>query len=114
MLSETIKLKLSERFMAPLREFHKRRFVFWHDEDSEFANEVDDLDLPEVSIVKLTGKNNFAVKKLLSAVDLTGDYLVYDPLAYEKNGCDDWLLNIKRKLPEIIKIKTKERKQPIG
>ena len=95
MLSETIKSRLAERFAAPLTDFSKRRIVFWHDEDGEFADEVDELDLPGVSVVKLTGRNNFAVKKLLSADDLTGDYLVYDPLAYEKDGRDDWLLDIK-------------------
>ena len=95
MLSETIKLRLAERFAAPLSEFHKRRIVFWHDEDGEFADGVDELDLPGVSVVKLTGSNNFAVKKLLSADDLTGDYLVYDPLSYEKDQHDDWLLDIK-------------------
>ena len=95
MLSETIKLRLAERFAAPLPEFHKRRIVFWHDEDGEFADEIDELDLPGVSIVKLTGTNNFAVKKLLSADDLFGHHLVYDPLSYEKDQHDDWLLDIK-------------------
>ena len=95
MLSETIKLRLAERFAAPLTEFHKRRIVFWHDEDVEFADGVDELDLPGVTVVKLTGKNNFAVKKLLSADDLTGDYLIYDPLSYVKDQHDDWLLDIK-------------------
>lgn len=95
MLSETIKSRLAERFAAPLPEFHKRRIVFWHDEDSEFAEQVNELDLPGVSIVKLTGKNNFAVKKLLAADDLISDYLIYDPLAYEKDHKDDWLLDIK-------------------
>jgi hypothetical protein len=46
MLSETIKQRLAERFAAPLPEFHKRRIVFWHDEDGEFADAVDELDLP--------------------------------------------------------------------
>lgn len=95
MLSETIKSRLAERFAAPLPEFHKRRIVFWHDEDGEFADAVDELELPGVSIIKLTGRNNFAIKKLLSADDLTGDYLVYDPLPHEKDGHDDWLLDIK-------------------
>jgi hypothetical protein len=45
--------------------------------------------------VKLTGRNNFAVKKLLSVDDLTSDYLIYDPLSYEKDHQDDWLLDIK-------------------
>ena len=76
MLSETIKSRLAERFAAPLIEFHKRRIVFWHDEDGEFADGVDGLDLPGVTVVKHTGTNNFAVKKLLSADDVAGDYLV--------------------------------------
>ena len=95
MLSETIKSRLAERFAAPLPEFHKRRIVFWHDEDGEFADQVDELDLPGVKIIKLTGRNNFSVKKLLSADDLTSDYLVYDPLSYEKDQHDDWLLDIR-------------------
>lgn len=95
MLSETIKLRLAERFAAPLPEFHKRRIVFWHDEDGEFAEQVDELELPNVKIIKLTGSNNFAVKKLLEADDLTGNYLIYDPLSYEKDQHDDWLLDIR-------------------
>ncbi|HPH11012.1 MAG TPA: BREX-1 system phosphatase PglZ type A [Thermotogota bacterium] len=95
MLSETIKARLTERFAAPLPEFYKRRIVFWHDEDGEFSGGVDELDLPGVSVVKLTGSNNFAVKKLLTADDFTSDYLVYDPLPYEKDQHDDWLLDIK-------------------
>ena len=95
MLSETIKSRLGERFAAPLPEFHKRRIIFWHDEDGEFADQVNELALTGVSIVKLTGNNNFAVKKLLAADDLTSDYLIYDPLAYEKDHKDDWLLDIK-------------------
>lgn len=95
MLLETIKSRLAERFAAPMPEFHKRRIVFWHDEDGEFAEQVNELNLPGVSIVKLTGKNNFAVKKLLAADDLTSDYLIYDPFAYEKDQKDDWLLDIK-------------------
>ena len=95
MLAETIKSRLAERFAAPLPEFHKRRIIFWPDEDGEFAEQVNELDLPNVRIVKLTGKNNFAVKKLLAADDLTSNYLIYDPLAYEKDHKDDWLLDIK-------------------
>lgn len=96
MLAETIKQRLTERFAAPLPEFHTRRIVFWRDEDGEFADGVDELDLPKVTVVKLTGTNNFAVKKRLSTDDVTSDYLVYDPLSYAKDQQDDWLLDIKR------------------
>jgi hypothetical protein len=43
MLSETIKLRLAERFAASPQEFHNRRIVFWHDDDGEFSDEVDTL-----------------------------------------------------------------------
>jgi len=95
MLSETIKSRLAERFAAPLPEFYRRRIVFWYDEDVYFVSEVDGLIPQGVNLVKLTVKNNFAVKKLLVADDLTSDNLVYDPLAYEKDHKDDWLLDIK-------------------
>ena len=95
MVQSDIQRRLAERFAAPLPEFHKRRILFWRDEDGEFVDKIDELDLPGVSFVKLTGSNNFAVKKLLSADDLTGNYLIYDSLAYEKDGHDDWLLDIK-------------------
>ena len=88
-------MRLSERFSAPLPEFHKRRIVFWHDEDGEFAKEVDELALPDVTIIKLTGNNNFSVKKLLATDELAGDYLIYDPLTYDKEQKDDWLLDIR-------------------
>ncbi|HEM3678489.1 TPA: BREX-1 system phosphatase PglZ type A [Streptococcus suis] len=95
MLSEKIKSRLAERFVAPLPEFHKRRIIFWHDEDREFAEGIDELSLEGVNIVKLNGKNNFAVKKLLASDHLTSDYLIYDPFVYEKDQKDDWLLDIK-------------------
>ena len=93
MLSETIKARLSERFDAPLPEFHRRRIVFWHDESGEFAEEVNEISLPNVTLVKLTGRNNFYVKKLLATDDLTGNYLVYSPLKHETPQ-DNWLLDI--------------------
>ncbi|MCL2301625.1 MAG: BREX-1 system phosphatase PglZ type A [Firmicutes bacterium] len=95
MLSETINSRLLERFAVPLPEFHNRRIVFWHDEDGSFEDELNHLDLPGTQVIRLTGTNNFSVKKLLCADDLTGDYLIYDPLVYDKEGKDDWLLDIR-------------------
>jgi len=95
MLSDTIKQRLRARFDEPLGDFHKRRVVFWRDEAGDFSGDVEGLDIPGATVVKLTGSNNFAIKKLLSADDPTGNYLVYDPLTYEKDQSDDWLLDIK-------------------
>lgn len=90
---ESIQYALSERFAAPLPEFYQRRIVFWQDEEREFEAVVDELDLPGVEIVKLTGSNNFEVKKLLLHDDLASNFLIYNPFSYE-NSKDNWLRDI--------------------
>ena len=79
---ESIQFTLRERFAAPLPEFYQRRIIFWQDEDREFESMLDELYIPDVTILKLTGTNNFAVKKLLLHDDLTGNYLIYNPFSY--------------------------------
>ena len=93
MSTESIQFNLKERFAAPLPEFYRRRIIFWQDEDREFESTLDELELPGVNIVKLTGTNNFAVKKLLLHDDLTGNYLIYNPFSYAAPQ-DDWLRDI--------------------
>ncbi|MDR1728166.1 MAG: hypothetical protein LBT74_09645 [Acidobacteriota bacterium] len=95
MLNSSIQQRLSERFSAPLPEFHKRRIVFWHNEFGEFGEAVDEPALDGVTLVKRTGKSNFAVKKLLSADDLTNGYLVYALPTYDKESKDDRLLDMR-------------------
>ena len=34
--AEKVIQDLNRRFSAPLTEFHKRRIIFWYDEDREF------------------------------------------------------------------------------
>lgn len=93
MSTESIQFTLRERFAAPLPEFYCRRIIFWKDEDREFEKDVDELNLEGVKIIKLTGTNNFAVKKLLLHDDLESDYLVYCPITYTSDE-DNWLQDI--------------------
>lgn len=90
---ERIEFNLKERFAAPLPEFYRRRIVFWEDPEREFERDIDELHLDGVHIVKLTGTNNFAVKKMLLHDDLENDYLVYSPLSYA-DVQDNWLQDI--------------------
>ena len=90
---ESIQYTLKERFAAPLPEFYQRRIIFWQDEEREFEAMVDELDLPGVEVIKLTGSNNFEVKKLLLHDDLTSDFLIYNPFSYE-NSKNNWLRDI--------------------
>ena len=84
---------LNRRFAAPLPEFYQRRIIFWYDEDKEFEDKLDEVVLENAKVIALTGNNAFSVKKLLSLDDLTANYLVYSPLAYNRPD-DNWLLDV--------------------
>ena len=84
---------LNRRFAAPLPEFYQRRIIFWYDEDKEFEDKLDEVVLEKAKVIALTGNNAFSVKKLLSVDDLTTNYLVYSPLAYNRPD-DNWLLDV--------------------
>ncbi len=85
--------ELNKRFAAPLPDFYKRRIIFWHDEEKEFVDRIDDIKLDGVKIVKLTGSNTYTVKKLLCSDDLTSNFLVYSPLSFNRPD-DNWLINV--------------------
>ena len=91
---EAITNNLKERFAAPLPEYYRRRIIFWQDEEREFEDKLGEIQLDEVKLIALTGSNTFMVKKLLSNDDLSSNYLVYNPLSFEKPD-DDWLIDIK-------------------
>ena len=91
---EKVIQELNGRFALPLPEYYQRRIIFWHDEEREFEDKLDEIQLDNAKIVVLTGSNTFVVKKLLSHDDLTSNYLVYNPLFFDRPD-DDWLLDIK-------------------
>ena len=91
--AEKIIQDLNRRFAAPLPEFYKRRVIFWYDEDKEFEDQIDAISLNDAKIVKVTGSNSFAIKKLLVMDDTASNYLVYCPVSFEHPE-DNWLLNI--------------------
>ena len=63
---EMIIRDLNKRFAAPLPEFYKRRIIFWYDEDREFEDKLEDIEIadakPEIVV-------NDAVKNIIKAVD---------------------------------------------
>lgn len=91
---EKVIQELNGRFALPLPEYYHRRIIFWHDEDREFEDKLDEIQLNNAKMVALTGSNTFMVKKLLSHDDLTSNYLVYNPLSFDRPD-DDWLIDIK-------------------
>lgn len=95
MQTDSIIKNLTDRFSAPLKDFYKRRIIFWHDPEGEFSEFIDSVEIPDVKVIKLTGTNNFAVKMLLCETDLDSNYLVYNPITYSDIR-DNWLLDIER------------------
>ena len=92
-MSINIAKTIEDRFAAQLPENEQRRIVFWQDPDGEFLDFVNNLQLENVEILRLTGNNNFYAKQLLSELDIKSNYLVYNPISYT-DIMDDWLLDI--------------------
>jgi len=90
---QTITQDLNRRFAVPLPEFYKRRIIFWYDDEREFEDKLEELELENAQVLTLSGTNNFAAKKFLAVDDTTSNFLVYCPLHYEKPE-DNWLINI--------------------
>lgn len=93
MATMDIEQALLQRFSAPLPEYAARHIVFFQDPDGEFAEEIDALSLPGVRVLKLSGRNQFLAKKLLTHDDLASHFLVYMPLQFAQEG-EDWLLDL--------------------
>lgn len=91
--AEKVITDLRSRFSAPLPEYYHRRIIFWYDEEREFEDKLDEIELASAELIRLTGSNTFAVKKLLHDSPYQ-NYLVYCPLSFEKPD-DDWLMDVK-------------------
>ncbi|MCD7950513.1 MAG: BREX-1 system phosphatase PglZ type A [Erysipelotrichaceae bacterium] len=85
---------LNRRFSLPLKEYYKRRIIFWNDEKRENEDIIDQIELENAKIVKLTGANNFEIKKLINVDDTESNYLIYNPLVIN-NLKNDWFLDVK-------------------
>ena len=58
-----IKHNIQNKFKQPLADFYKRRIVFWKDSEKEFESAIDELNLENVKVVRLTNNNSFSIKK---------------------------------------------------
>ncbi len=70
------------------------RIVFWNDPDQEFTEMLDDLELNDVSLLRLDEVGALEVKIRLERDDPSGRYLLYSPQE-EPDLDDDWLLDMR-------------------
>lgn len=85
-----IKKSLERQFSRELAQGSVRNIVFWYDEEGVFADDIDDLSLENVKIIKLYDNNMFAVKLYIEETDTTSNLLVYSPLPRPDNR-ENWL-----------------------
>lgn len=71
----------------------KRNIVFWYDDDGEFAEDIDGLELNNTKLLKLDDNNSFYIKYLLEKEDGVSNYLLYSPIS-KPLPRDNWLLDI--------------------
>ncbi len=56
-----------------------RKLVFWYDDNGEFAEDIDTLELEHAKVLHLEKDNQFYIKHFLECVDTSTHYLVYAP-----------------------------------
>lgn len=90
-----IKNVLTETFNKELSEGKKRHIVFWYDEDKEFVDDIDEIGLENVRVLKLTENNSFVIKYEIEKIDTTSHFLVYADMQ-KPSPRQNWLLDIIR------------------
>ncbi|MFZ3131680.1 MAG: BREX-1 system phosphatase PglZ type A [Desulfosporosinus sp.] len=90
---DQINVALTEKFRAPSREGAKRHIIFWYDAEGDFQEFVDELELAEVKLWKLTETNKFLSKYTLEVIDPNSNYLIYAAFA-KPDDANNWLLDI--------------------
>lgn len=89
---EKINESLAKRYSAPLKDCYNRRILFWYDEEAEFTDDLDELDLGDV-ILLIVDNNYFEIKHILEVEDTASNYLIYKP-GPRPDDLDNWLLDI--------------------
>lgn len=87
-----IKRTLEENFSKEPSDGKKRNLIFWYDQEGEFTQDIDELELDNAKIIKISENNAFHIKYLLEKEDLESNYLLYSPSG-KPMPRDNWLLD---------------------
>ncbi|MDQ0030892.1 BREX-1 system phosphatase PglZ type A [Arthrobacter bambusae] len=74
------------------RRFVDHRIVFWHDPEGQFASDLDSLDLPGVTTIRV-GNDEYTIKNRLLHHNPEDKFLVYRSRRVP-GGIDNWLLDL--------------------
>ena len=76
-----------------------RKLVFWYDDNGEFVEDMQNVELDNAKVYFLQPDNQFATKLLLERQDTTTNYLIYAPFPkpdVRGNHLEDTMLYSKR------------------
>ena len=90
---DQIKTALAEKFAAPCRDGAKRHIIFWYDEEGDFLDIFERLELSGVKLWQLTETNRFISKYTIEVSDPNSHYLIYAASAKPEDQ-DNWLLDM--------------------
>ncbi|MCQ6266316.1 BREX-1 system phosphatase PglZ type A [Fictibacillus sp. WQ 8-8] len=88
-----VKRVLQDTFNKELTDGKKRHIVFWYDEEGEFLEDIDGLNLNNIRLWKLTESNLFATKFELEKKDSDSHFLIYANMS-KPSPKEDWFLDI--------------------
>lgn len=88
-----IKTTLEDTFNKELNEGKKRHIIFWYDDEGEFIEDINELNLSNAKILKRGENNSFHIKYQLEKVDTESNYLLYSPCA-KPAPTENYLLDI--------------------
>ncbi|MFD1068000.1 BREX-1 system phosphatase PglZ type A [Oceanobacillus locisalsi] len=81
---------LQDSFQKELTNGRKRHIVFWYDEEGEFTDDIDEIQLESVRVWKVTEHNLFATKYELEKKDTDSHFLLYSNMS-KPSPHEDWL-----------------------
>lgn len=84
---------LKKIFSKPLEGGKKRHIVFWYDDNEDFIEDIDTLDLSGVKLLRLTPNNAFRMKYYIEKEDLESNILIYSNMSKPRPE-EDYLLDI--------------------
>lgn len=101
---DEIRKVLNDMFEKTTHE-KKRHIVFWYDEESGFTEYIDELNLENARIIKLTENNFFYVRYEIEKVDTDSNILIYTNMN-KPTAKENWLLDIYKYSMEFSTEKT--------
>ena len=108
-----IKNLLTETFNKELDYGKKRQIVFWYDEEGEFVEDIDELKLENVRLLKLTESNSYTIKYEIEKVDTISHFLIYAKMQ-KPSPRTNYLLDIIKYSTEFSTDKTTAIMRDIG